>query len=61
MIGCCGYLGRLFATFIAPDASAIAMVFLAVGVLGEMSFVVWLVVRGVNLRGQSQPLVGADA
>jgi hypothetical protein len=57
VIGCFGYLARLFTTFLAPDALAgVGSLALAVGAIGELSFVAWLLVRGVNLRGRSEPV-----
>jgi Domain of unknown function (DUF4386) len=50
IIGCAGYLGGLLTTFLAPDAPAgIGSALLAVAAIGEGSFVVWLVVKGIRL------------
>jgi Domain of unknown function (DUF4386) len=65
IIGCFGYLARLFTTFLAPDApAAIGALFLAVGAIGELSFVAWLLAKGVRSplgdRGQ-RPRPGQTA
>ena len=50
IVGCAGYLGWLLTTFLAPDApEGIGSALLAVAAIGEGSFVVWLVVKGVRL------------
>ena len=54
IVGCFGYLAALFTRFLAPDAPAdIGSLFFTVGAIGELSFVAWLVVRGVRIpRGR---------
>jgi Domain of unknown function (DUF4386) len=50
VIGCFGYLGWLFTTFLAPGAPAgLISAFLAVAVLGEAPFVLWLAVMGIRV------------
>jgi hypothetical protein len=56
IIGCCGYLGWLLATFLAPDApTGIGSTLLAVAAIGEGAFMVWLVVRGIRLPVAASP------
>lgn len=50
IIGCFGYLGWLFTTFLAPGAPAgLISALLAVAVLGEGPFVLWLAIRGIRV------------
>jgi len=60
-IGCFGYLADLFIHFLVPDvAESIAPFILAPAAIGELSLVVWLLVRGVRVaeRGTPAPAFG---
>ena len=51
MIGCIGYLVDLFAHFLAPGiAGSIGPFVVAPAAVGELSFVAWLLVKGVRVR-----------
>jgi Domain of unknown function (DUF4386) len=54
--GCFGYLVDTFANFLAPDvAHAIETVVVAPAAIGELSFVAYLLVKGVRVR-EDEPL-----
>jgi len=56
IIGCVGYLGWLFTTFLAPGAPAgLITAFLAIAVLGEAPFVLWLAIRGIRVATAATP------
>jgi len=60
-IGCFGYLADLFIHFLVPDiAESIAPFVLAPATIGELSLVVWLLVRGLRVvdRGTPAPAFG---
>ena len=49
VLACVGYLGDLFAYFLVPDVEpAFLPVSAVAGVLGEVTFIVWLLVKGVR-------------
>jgi Domain of unknown function (DUF4386) len=59
--GCFGYLVDTFATFLAPStADAIEAIVLAPAAIGELSFVAYLLIRGVRVR-EEEPLALAPA
>ena len=50
--GCFGYLIDTFATFLAPSfADAIEAIVLAPAAIGELSFVAYLLIKGVRVQG----------
>ena len=60
-IGCFGYLADLFTHFLVPDiAESIAPFVVAPAAVGELSLVVWLLVKGVRVveRGTPAPAFG---
>jgi hypothetical protein len=61
IVGCFGYLVDTFARFLAPGiAGSIEAFVLVPAALGEVSFVVWLLVKGVRVR-ERETLVPAVA
>jgi len=59
--GCFGYLIDTFASFLAPSvAGVIGAVVLVPAAIGELAFVVWLLVKGVRVR-EPDALVAAVA
>lgn len=54
--GCFGYLVDTFATFLAPEvADAIEEIVVAPAAIGELSFVAYLLIKGVRVR-EEEPL-----
>jgi hypothetical protein len=50
MIGCLGYLVDTFAHFLAPRiASSIEPLVVAPAAIGELGFIAWLLVKGINV------------
>jgi Domain of unknown function (DUF4386) len=59
--GCFGYLVDTFATFLAPSvADSIEAIVLAPAAIGELSFVAYLLIKGVRVR-EEEPLALAPA
>jgi hypothetical protein len=59
IVGCCGYLVDLFLQFLAPGiADGIELVVVAPAAIGELSFIAWLLVKGVPV---SEPAPRAHA
>jgi len=59
--GCFGYLVDTFATFLAPlVGDTIEAIVLASAAIGQLSFVAYLLIRGVRVR-QEEPLALAPA
>jgi hypothetical protein len=59
--GCFGYLIDTFAQFLAPSvAEGIGAVVLLPAAIGELAFVAWLLVKGVQVR-ETDVLVPAVA
>ncbi len=48
IVGCFSWLAQLFVRFLAPDLARVASL-LAVGSVGELIFIVWLLVRAVRV------------
>ena len=59
VLACFGYLADMFAYFLAPDLEPV--VFLPVsavaGVLGEVTFIAWLLVKGVRVPTAEAPAI----
>ena len=59
--GCFGYLVDTFATFLAPSvADSIEAIVVAPAAIGELSFVAYLLIKGVRVR-EEEPLALAPA
>jgi Domain of unknown function (DUF4386) len=57
MLGCFGYLADLVAILSSPSfESSLSPFLLAPAVLAEGSFILWLLVKGVNLQPQDEPV-----
>lgn len=51
-IACAGYLADVVAVYVAPDfQSGLALDFGMIGGIGELTFVLWLLIRGMSDRG----------
>jgi hypothetical protein len=62
MAGCFGYLVDVFARFLAPGvAESIDLFVVAPAAIGELSFVAWLLVKGLKVpeRGALAPAIAA--
>jgi hypothetical protein len=56
VIGCFGYLARLIAIYSSPSLeSSLAPFLLVPGALAELSFMVWLLVKGADVQQQAEP------
>ena len=61
IIGCFGYLGAMYVTFLAPNApGAISTLLILVGGIPEIVFMGWLLVRGVRVPAGTAPLAPAS-
>jgi hypothetical protein len=60
MIGCIAYIAELAATYLSPTFDSSAVLFLTMpAALAEISFCLWLLVKGANVRPQQQLATGA--
>src|ERR687892_954329 len=62
IVGCFGYLADTFARFLAPGVADAIEPFLVPAAIGELSFVVWLLVKGVPAGAPrvAQPALAAQ-
>jgi hypothetical protein len=54
IVGCFSWLAVLFVRVLAPDLARLAS-FLVVGAIGELIFIIWLLVKGVSVPVQASP------
>lgn len=60
MVGCFGYLAALVLSFLFPELGAtVPLIIAMVGAVAEVSFLLWLLIKGVNVKGRDEHVPAA--